>query len=336
MDLLNNKIPDRVPHFELLIFGKVINALHKDVDYLEFCVKEDIDLLFIKRKFHNSWIDKENGLYTNEWKVLRKVGSEDTHDYIDGPIKTINDLKNLKIPDPLDDYIFSDLVEAVNKYKKNKIICFFSKATFNFPWSLIGSFQQYLMEFYQNPELIRKLHKVSEDYHLAMTEKALDLGADIIALTDDYAYRDKMFIPRDKFKEFCLGPLERMSDLVHRKGGYLLFHSDGNLEEVLDLIIDTGIDFLHPVEPGAMDIKKVYDQYKDRVIICGNLDCAHTLTFGTPGDVRKEALWLLENIAPEGRYIMSSSNTIHSKVKPENYRMMLDTIKTYGKYPITV
>jgi len=143
LDLLNNKIPDRVPHFELLISGKVINALHKDMDYLEFCIKEDIDLLFIKRKFHNTWVDKENGLYTNEWKVLRKVGSEDTHDYIDGPIKTINDLKNLKIPDPLDDYIYSDLVEAVNKYNKDKIVCFFSKATFNFPWSLMGSFQPF-------------------------------------------------------------------------------------------------------------------------------------------------------------------------------------------------
>jgi len=61
LDLLNNKIPDRVPHFELLISGKVIDALHKDMDYLEFCVKEDIDLLFIKRKFHNTWIDKVNG-----------------------------------------------------------------------------------------------------------------------------------------------------------------------------------------------------------------------------------------------------------------------------------
>ena len=99
-----------------------------------------------------------------------------------------------------------------------------------------------------------------------------------------------MFISRDKFEEFCLPSIERMSELVHRKGGHLLFHSDGNLDEVLDLIIGSGIDFLHPVEPGAMDIKKVYEQYKDKVIICGNLDCAHTLTFGTQDEVRKEVM----------------------------------------------
>lgn len=236
----------------------------------------------------------------------------------------------------MDDYIFSDLVEAVEKFKKDKIICFFSKATFNFPWSLIGSFQQYLIELYQNPKLVNEIHRISEEYHLAMTKKAIDLGADIIALVDDYAYRDKMFISRDKFEEFCLPSIKRMSELVHSRGRHLLFHSDGNLDEVLDLIIDSGIDFLHPVEPGAMDIKKVYEQYCDKVVICGNLDCAHTLTFGTEDEVRKEALQLLKNIAPQGRYVMSSSNTIHSKVKPGNYRVMLDTLKENGKYPINI
>ncbi len=33
-----------------------------------------------------------------------------------------------------------------------------------------------------------------------------------------------------------------------------------------------------------------------------------------------------------GGYILSSSNSIHSAVKPENYQAMLETLKRYGKY----
>ena len=34
-----------------------------------------------------------------------------------------------------------------------------------------------------------------------------------------------------------------------------------------------------------------------------------------------------------GGLILSSSNTIHSGVKPENYRAMLDALRRYGNYP---
>jgi hypothetical protein len=33
---------------------------------------------------------------------------------------------------------------------------------------------------------------------------------------------------------------------------------------------------------------------------------------------------------------MSSSNTIHSSVKPENYRAMNEATHQYGKYPIAL
>jgi len=39
---------------------------------------------------------------------------------------------------------------------------------------------------------------------------------------------------------------------------------------------------------------------------------------------------------PGGGFILSSSNSIHASVKPENYMAMLDTLKQYGRYPLCV
>ena len=36
--------------------------------------------------------------------------------------------------------------------------------------------------------------------------------------------------------------------------------------------------------------------------------------------------------AAGGGLIVSSSNTIHRGVKPENYRAMLDAVREYGRY----
>ena len=40
--------------------------------------------------------------------------------------------------------------------------------------------------------------------------------------------------------------------------------------------------------------------------------------------------------APGGGFILSSSNSIHSGVKPENYQAMMDTLRAFGSYPIAV
>jgi hypothetical protein len=39
---------------------------------------------------------------------------------------------------------------------------------------------------------------------------------------------------------------------------------------------------------------------------------------------------------PGGGYICSSSNSIHASVNPENYRVMMETIRQYGRYPMTI
>ena len=64
------------------------------------------------------------------------------------------------------------------------------------------------------------------------------------------------------------------------------------------------------------------------------MDCAQLLTFGTQEEVVEATKEALRIGAPGGGFILSSSNSIHSAVKPENYAVMMETWKEYGKYPI--
>ena len=90
-----------------------------------------------------------------------------------------------------------------------------------------------------------------------------------------------------------------------------------------------------PIDPVAgMDIAAIKAKYGDRVAIKGNVDCADTLTFGSVDDVIKETLDVIRKAAEGGGFILSSSNSIHSAVKPENYLAMVNTIRAYGTYPI--
>ena len=107
----------------------------------------------------------------------------------------------------------------------------------------------------------------------------------------------------------------------------------------MDMIVDTGLDGLDPLEPIAgMDIGKAKEMYGDRIALVGNLvgnvDCGELLSRGTTAEVVEAVKETIAKAAPGGGYILASSNSIHPAVKPENYRAMVQAAREYGRYPL--
>jgi uroporphyrinogen decarboxylase len=102
---------------------------------------------------------------------------------------------------------------------------------------------------------------------------------------------------------------------------------------LLDYYKDAGMHLFDPVDPQAgMDLAEIKAKYGRDFALKGNVNCATTLVKGSIDDVVRETKRCLEIGKPGGGYIISSSNTIHSSVNPENYRVMLDTIFENGNY----
>ena len=135
------------------------------------------------------------------------------------------------------------------------------------------------------------------------------------------------------FKEIIYPVMKRVYKSWHSYGLPIIKHCDGNIYPIMDLLIDTDIDCLHPIDPTAgMNLAKVKKEYGDKICIMGNVNCAGNLVFGTKEDVIEEVKHCIDVAAPGGGYILSSSNSIHRSIKPENYIAMINTVKKYGKY----
>ncbi len=77
----------------------------------------------------------------------------------------------------------------------------------------------------------------------------------------------------------------------------------------------------------------VKEKYGDKICLKGNLDCAVSLCDGTSEQVEEEVRQSILGGGPGGGLIVSSSNTIHHGVNPENFRAILRAVSRYGKYP---
>ena len=51
-------------------------------------------------------------------------------------------------------------------------------------------------------------------------------------------------------------------------------------------------------------------------------------------EVRQVTRQTIHTAAPGGGFCLSSSNSIHSSVKPENLMAMVETLRECGEYPI--
>jgi len=334
---LERRQPDRVPYIESVIDEKLMQALLPGCDYFQFNDWLGKDSVGQNR---SSWsrdnveyVDRERGLFRDKWGVIRAFGPESTPAPVEGPIKRPEDLKTYTPPDPEAPDVLGTIPEIVAKYKGKKAITALCRDAFFNPAFLRGT-TQFLMDFIDHPDLVRELIEVTLSHDIRAMQRLVQAGVDVVIFGDDYADKNSTLMSPRHFKEFILPGLKRCVDATHKAGAYVIKHTDGNIMSILDMIVDTGIDGLNPLEPVAgMDIGAIKQRYGRRIALIGNIDCGYLLSQAPLDEVRRVTRETMRVAMPGGGYCLSSSNSIHSSVKPENFMAMIETWRECRAYP---
>ncbi len=334
MTALAVRQPDRVPIMEGLIHPEVVRRACPGAEtQSEFEERMDFDAVSCAARF-DKVRQNADGTYFDEWGVLYGPSTEVLGHPMRGPIATKDDLFRYLPPDPDAPHRLGNLAELVAKHKGKKAIVFGQRAAFM--WSAyLNGIDNLLMNFLAEPDFVHELMDTVLAVMLRIARLAIRAGADVIQLGDDYAgNKGPMFSP-SAFRTFVLPRLKKMVDTVHEEGGKVIKHSDGKLWLLLDDIVATGIDGLNPIEPAAgMNLGEVKRKYGSRVCLIGNVDCAHLLPHGSAEEVEAAVRQCIQDASFGGGYILSSSNSIHSGVNPENYLAMIAAGRKYGLYPV--
>lgn len=135
-----------------------------------------------------------------------------------------------------------------------------------------------------------------------------------------------MFSPAYLRRHYFPG-LKRVVDAFHAQGVKVLYHSDGNLMPILDDLADCGIDALNPIEViCGMDIREIHRRHPHLVLV-GAIDVSQLLPFGTPDQVRAAVLRAIED--SEGRIMVGSSTELQYTVPLQNALAMIETVWEY-------
>jgi uroporphyrinogen decarboxylase len=188
-----------------------------------------------------------------------------------------------------------------------------------------------------DPDLVAALFERVGQFQYRVVEHLLDfpcVGA--VWHADDIAFKTQLLVNPRVLREHVFPWYTRMNRLTHGQGRLAVYHSDGALQEVVEDIIGCGFDGLNPLEPPAMDINAVKQQFGKRISIIGNIDLGYTLTRGTPDEVRAEVRQRIHDLAPGGGYAVGSSNSVPEYVPLANFNAMREATFAYGRYPIAI
>jgi uroporphyrinogen decarboxylase len=154
-------------------------------------------------------------------------------------------------------------------------------------------------------------------------------------VVDDLAFGNGPMISPQAFRDHVFPWYREMADRCHAKDRLFLMHSDGDLNELMEDIINCGVDVLQPIDPSCLDIVEFKQRYGDRVCMVGNVS-NELLRSGTTAEVESRVKELLTKCGPGGGYCVGSGNSVPDWAQFSNYMTMRDTTLKFGGYPIQI
>ena len=343
---LRGEIPDRVPHFEILIEDKHVEQLlgrkagntlgvggdpAKGSDAAEgVCPMYPKDYIELCRIIGQDAIALENF-----WTPIKQRLPDGTVELLnDRSFKNEADLDRIIWPNESD---IQERLQYVREYveaaRGTGIGVIFSGACI---WQTLYEFviglHDCMIVMLEDQKLFEELMSRSADYFAELMKRVVQEGVDLVFLADDFAFKSGMFVEPKMFERLWRPHFARIVEPALNANIPILFHSDGKIDEAVEMLLDMGVNCLTPMDPSGIDYRDYKKRYGHRVTLHGNIDITWPLVKGTPADVEKDVKAHMDIMKPGGRWIAGSSHSVVNYIPHENFVAMINAFHTYGVY----
>ncbi len=270
------------------------------------------------------WRDERT--YENEFGMVHRIGESGWYEeWIAGPLMEADgaDLSVLEdAPLPLAEHIVEpdDYAARVQALKLQGL---FVSAVVSNPyktaWQMRGM-ENVLADYLINREFLEALYDRLYAFYTDFAVRAVRAGVDMISIIGDIAMQDRIIMGPKAWREVDKPRLARFIAACRRVNPeiFMFIHSDGNVMDVMDDLVEIGFDVINPIQPECMDPVEVKRRWGDRITLHGGVSLQRTLPNGTVAEVREEIENLIRNCGYNGGLVVFPSNVIQPDTSTEN------------------
>ncbi len=240
-----------------------------------------------------------------------------------GPCLAEPDLSGYTFPGPAAPYRFEALADWCEENRTHYTIVWvgdlWERATF------MRGMESLLSDVILNASFVEELLRGLTDYILRTMEILFErFDFDGIAVSDDYGTQESLLISPEAWRRLIKPRLADIYSLAKSNGRTVFHHTCGNVYAVIGDMIDIGLDFLHPIQPEAMDVFKLKREFGRHVTLWGGIPTQDLLPGGTAQQVRHAVRKVKQEMGEGGGYVLEPGIIIQADVPLENMVALID------------
>ena len=266
---------------------------------LNFCGNRinDISHVVFDVKSKRSWIEGEKEFSLDEWGNIwhRMIGKEGGATVMKSAIGEWDDADSYQIPD----------IANPNRYKTMKQIFTNNQEKYNlahvpaWPFSIMRKlrpFEEFLVDFSLHKDKVEYFSKRLVEVIGKCIEIEADAGADGIFFTEDWGDQDRLFINPIVWREVVKPRYIDLVNIAKTRNLTVWMHSCGYIYNIINDLIDIGIDVLQFDQPALIGIDKLGNEFGRKIAFWCPVDIQKTLPTGNRTLIENEAKKLIDSL----------------------------------------
>lgn len=187
-------------------------------------------------------------------------------------------------------------------------------------WQVRG-YEPFLMDLLTRREAAETILDVYCENNLRTAVAAAKCDYDLIMCGDDVANQDAMMFQPQLWREVMKPRWAKVLAAAKaiKPELRIWYHSDGNLEVILDDLVEIGVDILNPVQPECMDANAIRKRFGKRLAFDGCVGTQTTFPFGSKADMHARVRELVSDLdALQGGLMLSPTHVLEPEVPVDN------------------
>lgn len=239
----------------------------------------------------------------DEWgAVWHNIGVSRLGEVKEAPLKRWQDFGRMSIPDIHRKDRWRSLVgareRAGDKFLLASGISIYERVHF------IRGLENTWMDIYDAPGQLGELIDILVDMNLVAIWKYAEMGADGFIFCDDWGLQNRLMIDPKAWRRIWKPRYARIYDAAHNAGLLTFLHSCGYIVDILDDLIEIGLDVIQMDQQENMGLDVLGARFGGRIAFWNPVDIQHTMAHGTLEEIRVYCRKMVAALGrPEGGFI---------------------------------
>lgn len=328
----NGQLPDRAP---VSPFIMQFAAKYAGVSYRDYCMYGEVmaqaQIACVKRFGYDSVNVTSDAV--REYQALggptADFGEESVPAAEPVPfIQDMDDLKRLRLPDPLGDNPLREQINAVKILRRelpDQPVYGWVEAPFQ-ESCILRDINYFMVDIRTAPELPQEILKFVVEMETDFAYAQIEAGAQFIGIGDAIASLGS----GEDYAEFNFPYLSELIDRIKKRNVYIKYHACGRTKHMWKYIKQLNIDILNL--DSLIDFGEAREFFGDKFVLKGNLNPVTEMMDATPDLIHAASQRSFAQAGQHGKFILSPGCELPPSTPPENLDALVESAARYCSY----